>query len=781
MRRARQIAYPPLAFAALAVAFIAVPRPAAAQLGFATLSPQFELAENIQLDRADSSVLAQLERVKAYLGDRQWSEAVETLRHLMENSEGKLLCATERPKPGGPAMPERFVSLSDYCQLQIASLPPEALTLYRGRVDPVARKWYEDGIARRDRKFLENVVRQAFCSSWGDKALLALGEMTLESSDYTAARWNWERILPAQPPPGVRNTWPGYPDSKLDMAMVRARLVLVSILEGPPTRAREELGQFVKLHPDARGKLGGREVNYAAALGELLAQSAAWPQPQPSPDWLTFAGNAQRNNTAPESVDVGSVLWRAPLPKLLQVLPNVESPNSAVAENPKEPLSYHPALVGDRLFVANQQEVLGLRLKDGKPVWGDSTTVYRDQAEGPISSLLNPAETVGTARFTMTVHDGRLYARMGSAVTGRPQQESSSGRPGSLVCLDLQAEGKLLWKIAPEEGWAFEGSPIVDGASVYVGMRRSDIRTQAHVACFDAQTGRLRWRRFVCGAETPARGLYHQSTHNLLTMEGRTLYYNTNLGAVAALGANDGRLLWVSLYPRQRKGDSQQLAPHWHRDLNPCLVHQGTLLVAPADSPRIFCLDACTGQILWQTGPEVEDAVHLLGVAGDCLLAGGRKLYWIRFSGEKRGWIKHVWPDGPEKPGFGRGLLADGRVLWPTRQKIMVFDSLTAQPKKVVDLAPLGITGGNLLVAAGRLVVATGSELIVLSGRSGEPSRTNLAVGQALPDKNRRQAEPDLPPAALRQGDRGAFSRQASNGMAEHLSRKSPPTPTDED
>ena len=30
-------------------------------------------------------------------------------------------------------------------------------------------------------------------------------------------------------------------------------------------------------------------------------------------------------------------------------------------------------------------------------------------------------------------------------------------------------------------------------------MRRNDIRPQAHVACFDPQTGRLRWRRFVCG------------------------------------------------------------------------------------------------------------------------------------------------------------------------------------------------------------------------------------------------------------------------------------------
>ena len=713
MRLAFRTTPSPLICAILAA--LLAPPAATAQFGLPTT--QFELSENVQLDRADNAVLGQVERVKAYLADRQWNEAIEALRQLTENSEGRLLEVTGRREP-----PQPLVSLRDYCQLQLAALPAEALTLYRGRVDPVARKWYEEGFARRDRKLLGNVVEQAFASSWGDKALLALGEIALEAGEYTSARWHWERILRASPPPGVLNTWQGYPDSKLDPAMVRARLVLVSILEGLPGRAKEELDQFVRMHPEARGRLAGRDVVYATALGELLAQSAAWPQPKPDPDWPTFAGTPLRAKIAAEMIDVGAVTWRVPLPKLLQLPARAELPGAAVAEDPKEPLSYYPALAGDRLFFCNQREIHGLRLSDGKPAWGDSPAIYRDQSEGPLAAFVNPADTLGVARFTMTVHENRLYARMGSAVTSRPPQETPTINTGCLVCLDLQAEGKLVWKIAPEEGWAFEGSPLVDGANVYVGMRRSDIRPQAHVACFDAQAGRLRWRRFVCGAETPARGMYHQSTHNLLALEGRTLYYNTNLGAVAAISADDGRLHWVSLYPHDpgdRKGDLQRLPLHWRRELNPCLVHQGTLLVAPADTSRIFCLDACTGQILWQTGTEVEEAVHLLGVTRDCLVASGRRLYWIRLAGEKRGHVKHVWPDGPEKPGYGRGVLADGCVLWPNRQRICVFDQDTAQPKKLIDLAPLGITGGNLLVADGRLLIATGSELIAL-GRAGE-------------------------------------------------------------
>ena len=300
----------------------------------------------------------------------------------------------------------------------------------------------------------------------------------------------------------------------------------------------------------------------------------------------------------------------------------------------------------------------------------------------------------------MTAFDGRLFARMGSPITVRPQQPSSASGSSSLVCLDLEAEGKLLWRVVADEGWAFEGSPVVDGSGVYAAMRRSDVRPQAHVACFDPQTGRLRWRRFVCAAESPGRGLLPQCTHNLLTLRGETLYYNTNLGAVAALSTPQGRLLWVSLYPRARRVDLLRPAAHWRRDLTPCLYRRGTLFVAPADAPAIFALDAGTGQMLWRI--DLEDATHLLGVGGDCLIAGGGRLYWIGLTGPRRGQLRGVWPDSEEKPGFGRGVLAGDSVFWPTRERIYVFDQRTAEPKRSIDLAALGVVGGNLVVADGR-------------------------------------------------------------------------------
>ena len=710
-------------------------RPAIAQFITPAASTQFDLADGVELDRAEGTAPAQLERVKAFLADRKWDEAVDTLCRLMENSEGKLLGVTEN----------RFVGLREYCQMQLASLPPEALKLYRSRVDPGTRKWYEDGVANHDPRLLKKVVDEAFAGSWGDDALLALGDMALESGNYTAARWYWERIIPHPPPAGQPSTWSGYPDSDIDLAAVRARLVLASILEGSPTQAREELDRFTSMHGEARGRLGGLEVKYAEALATLLSESASWPAAPQNFDWPTFAGSPARNALAPQKSDVGGVAWRVPLPEVATQLSlgataglssSAEITVGQAGHQPQVgrathlPLSYHPAIVGDLVLISTAREVLALRLSTGKPAWGrTSAVIFRDQLAGATAGLSSsaadinlPPGTLGTPRFTLTVFGDKLYAHIGSGVTSLPQGQSADIRPGYLVCLDLAAEGRLLWKIAPEEGWAFDGSPLADSAGVYVAMRRIDIRPRAYAACFDAQSGRLRWRQFVASAETPARGMMHQITHNLLTLAGDSIYFNTNLGAVAAINIDDGRLQWVSLYPRRRHGDLASPAAHWQRDLNPCLYHEGTLYVAPADSPRIFAIDAQSGMILWQTGEQTEYALDLLGATDDYLIAGGNKLYWIGLKDEDRGRIKHIWPEGNDKPGFGRGIIAGGCILWPTREQILVFDLKTAQPRKTIDLLPRDARGGNLLATNLGLLIATDNELIAL-GKTANPSR----------------------------------------------------------
>jgi outer membrane protein assembly factor BamB len=674
----------------------------------------FELSETVELDLADRTTRTYLDRVQEYLADGQWDEAVRTLRQVMEDAGEKLL----------PVSPRRFVDVRDYCHLQLVGLPPEALSLYRSRIDPLAAKWYEQGIAARDSALLSNVVQQALASSWADEALNALGEIALESADYAAARAYWEKIIPRPPPDGGPRTWLSVADTDLDLAAIRARLVLTSILEGSRSRARDELAALAELHPGARGILGGREVDLVEALEALLAESVDWPQPPVDDDWPTFAGAPSRHKTVPRAPDVGRVAWRVPLRESLpadRLLSDSEVPAHRVAEDGARPLSYHPVVVGNLVLVNSQVEILAMDVASGRPAWGlGSAEIFRDQFDASVHALYHPSSSLGVPRFTMTVFGDRLYARMGTSVTACPPQPGSTGGAGYLVALDLAAQGRLAWKIAPDgPDWAFEGSPVSDGSNLYVAMRRGDVRPQIHVACFDAETGNRRWRCFVAAADTLARGTFYEITHNLLTLHRDTLYLNTNLGAIAAVSAREGSVKWVALYPRVLKGSLLDRPPHYARDLNPCLYDRGTLLVAPSDSGRIYAVDAACGQILWRTGTEVEDVVHLLGVSGDNLLASGRRLYWIGLSREDAGEVRHIWPEGSDNLGYGRGLLAGDFVYWPTRETIHVFQHATGRHVREISLLARGVTGGNLLVGGGRLLIAGPDELVALDTYGG--------------------------------------------------------------
>ena len=436
----------------VAIDFAGAAALARGQVGSTVTGSRFELADAVQLDQADNTVLAQWDRAKTLLTERQWDEAVEILCQLAESSDGKLLGLTER----------RFLNLREWCQLQLAALPTDALKLYRARVDPIAQKWYEQGIAERNARLLMNVVEQTFASRFGDKALLALGDMALESGDYETARWHWERIVPvnrAAVDVASRNalpTWSGYPDTAMHLADVRARLILASILEeagrsggnGVFWRSQAELAEFTRLHPNARGRLGGQEGKYVDLLKALLQESRSWPPRPEDPNWPTFAGNPQRNCIASRLVDVGTAVWRQRLrPRIGEEHP---LERKTTDEDLREPLSFYPVVVDDMLLVNDSHRILALQLGSGKPKWGQAA-IYQAQLAGVIAPSL-PSDMLGLPRFTMTVFENKLFARMGSPVTNQPQNTTSALQPGYLVCLDLQAEGRLLWKIEPEEG-----------------------------------------------------------------------------------------------------------------------------------------------------------------------------------------------------------------------------------------------------------------------------------------------------------------------------------------
>jgi outer membrane protein assembly factor BamB len=275
-----------------------------------------------------------------------------------------------------------------------------------------------------------------------------------------------------------------------------------------------------------------------------------------------------------------------------------------------------------------------------------------------------------------------------------------------------------------------------------VAMRRADgPRTQMYVACFDLPTGptpiddseddsrpvgRMKWRTKVASGATIRGGDVDEIGNTLLTLSHGKVYCNTNLGAVASLNADNGKVDWVVTYPRAtfRSGNVDRAEDHFFRDLTPCMIAKDLAVVAPMDGPAVFAVERCSGRVIWSLAAEQgTDIVHLIGSTGNVVHASGDALYWIDL---QSGRIVTQYPHAPPKSqglappsprGFGRGIVAGDQVYWPTRDSLYVF---AAQPVKTdtgwrpqgvrdISLVQRGATGGNLTIAGGVLLIA-GSE-----------------------------------------------------------------------
>jgi outer membrane protein assembly factor BamB len=509
----------------------------------------------------------------------------------------------------------------------------------------------------------------------------------------------------------------------LNLADVRARLILASIREGDLARAELELELFRRLHPDAVGRLGGQRGPYGPALERLIASAREWPSASPSADWPTFAGSPTRNGIAPPLSALDQPAWAeaVALPRRFQIEAAPQNAKIPVRES-QSPLQYFPIVVDDRLYFTNGQMIKAVDMSTGKPALTQDGVAYRREVRGDqlTGQQFGISLASGVARYSLSAANGVLYARIGDDSTSRlqPDRQRTDER---LVGIDLAREGLLTFQVKPDDGtWSFDGAPLGDGERVYVAMRHSDVRPGEYVACYDAATGRRLWRTFLAAADTPGAGRGDETTHNLLTLVGDRIYANTNLGIVAALNTADGQIEWLRRYDRVAGKHTLPGPTHFDRMPSPCIFDRGLVFVAPADSPQVFALDAETGTTVWATD-RLANAIHLLGVVDGTLIAAGHQLWAID---ARSGRVRFVWPESEHAGvrGFGRGVIAGREVCWPTRDKIYVFDVATGQQSRSpIDLAQYSDCGANLIVAGGRLIIVGRDRMMALGSKPAPP------------------------------------------------------------
>ena len=429
--------------------------------------------------------------------------------------------------------------------------------------------------------------------------------MALEAGDYAAARWHWERIIPVAVPPDQPRTLAGLsrhdarPGDGAGAAGVGFDL---------GRRRRSGAGGAGRVGPPAPrgarppGRPGGRILPKRWA--KLIAQSAPGRSRRSRPIGRPLPATPARDKIAPRRRRRGRMAWRMPLS---------EGPSAAAAPAkqdfaPADALSCLSAAGGrPRVRQRSGRRLRPFGCPTGGRLWGETTpTVFRDPMQGIVAALSIPAGHLGRA----SIHHDRLR-RPALRPHGKPRHQSPAAAlvglgSSYLVCLDLEAEGKLSGRPRPKRAGPSRARRWPTRRACMSAMRRNDIRPQAHVACFDPQTGRLRWRRFVCAAETP--GPRHCSRNARTTCSRSTARRSTTTPTSAPWRPS----------PRRRGGCAGSACirargtatccgrqPHWQRDLTPCLYHGGTLLVAPADSPLSSpstpAPAKCSGESTWKT------------------------------------------------------------------------------------------------------------------------------------------------------------------------------------
>jgi outer membrane protein assembly factor BamB/tetratricopeptide (TPR) repeat protein len=695
------------------------------------------------------SVARRLEAAAKLATEKKLSEALDDYLRILEHT-GNVLVPLDGKRR------RHCIQARRLCHLHIAALPAAGLKLYRTRVDDQLKKTLREAVRTHDRRTLGNIVEKAFCSKAAEPALELLGDLAFERGDFDEAR-RWWRLL-AVPVHDIKQRTKEepnrledlmYPDPEEDrVARVRAKHLIAQLFQGEGQALAADLKAFRQLHGKATGHLAGTQGNYADIVQKLIEKTKVETQHTEEETASTFAGKPSRNLVAPSGLpdrigangpawvvrlDSGARLSEKEVKALRQEEEEI-SPRDALS------LAFHPVVTSNLVLWADARYVNANDLLTGRQVFrydlcgeGKDGGKNDDSALGVSQmgevSLKLPARA--GLRYTLTVADGRVYARLGCQALSPRRIVNENNRllrnqPGDkrksfLVCLDVNraAEKRQLWQISSplldtDPMDIFEGAPLVANGRVYAVLSRLEVgQTKSWITCYDAEKGTPLWKREVCetrAGKEPEDGRRYR--HHLLTLAGTNVVYCSHAGAIVAVDAVTGNRSWAMRYasrgPLTEEGDPSP------RDLAPCVYSAGLVYAAPLDSDRVFCLNADTGRLVWERN-RIE-VVHLLGVSQ------GRLLFTtpdgIRAVGatnkEMKGWSS---ADDGKLPGFGRGLLAGRWVYWPTALTSLFLKTLEVEDGfQREDFDPSrfhNISRGNMTFGNGCLVITETEHLSV--------------------------------------------------------------------
>jgi outer membrane protein assembly factor BamB len=276
-------------------------------------------------------------------------------------------------------------------------------------------------------------------------------------------------------------------------------------------------------------RLESRDVT-GSSTKEFVTTAAPKPKPPKAPGiaWPTYGYDAQRDHISPYA-------HRPPYRRLWSF-------------SGRSLLEFPPAVAYGRLYITNNGGfTFAVDVETGKRVWRHASG--RCAASSP-----------AVARGIVV-----------QAFLNRPpcNRRSASGIEGAVIAY-AQETGKVLWRtrIGPSES-----SPVVVGATVYVGDWTGDVHALA------LRTGAKRWTYRTGGQVKGA-----------VAVSGNRLFVGSYDGRVYALNARTGALQWSS-------GSQDRLGGRGRFYSTPAIAY-GRVYIGSTDG-KVYAFGAASGDLLW--------------------------------------------------------------------------------------------------------------------------------------------------------------------------------------
>ncbi len=658
-----------------------------------------------------------------------------------------------------------FVSVATRANELLGAMDDRGKEMYRRLYDAQAKAIYDKAVQENDVASLYKVATNYLHTTYGPKALEALGTFSFDEGRFALAAMYWRKRLAAGPYDGLLLT----------------RLAVACHYAGWDSDSQAYASELAEKYPDATAEIGGRQqklIDFVSAV--RAAPPVVVTKEGPVDGWPGLGGipngigtmadcdvvliprwqwgqNGQHIedrsliqhlfglSEAIEKFTFMQTRYHGQPPSRLQVSVRggqVQLKGTSLGASGNKiimPATLHPVAVGNKLIFRGEDRVRAIDGLTGNVEW-ESVPLKMTRKEGSNfqgwwgwASMLQFGDE---GRYSLSVGGGKIFTVYGFlpalAESMRRMPNNGEQAVDNSELAALSTGGRLLWAVGGEKeddeflkACRFFTAPTYAAGKLYAIVMYHDTY---HLVCLDANDGSLIWSS--CVSQAPEFGNENGLDYSSLldrpspvaVADGKC-YALTNAGVIAAFDAEAGRPYWAYQYDSEVAAMTDRSVSGVFssmsgvlRPANPIIVTNGQVVCLPADSSQLLVLSGEDGNLIWNTSSSSQ--YHLTAIDDNRVLLSSPALAVVDISARKT-----VFSAAPRPEITGRPAVTGGRVLASSEGLIHV---LNLDDMKLDTMSLVRSDGllGNLISAGGKLYAANSAG--VCAYFSYEMARTEL-------------------------------------------------------